>query len=194
MILIDDKLISDDVVEKQFVCNIKKCKGICCVEGDSGAPVEKSETKILKKIYPKIKKYLLEDGIKAIEEQGTFVDEPDDEYTPYATPLINGGACAYVNYEKDGTITCAIEKAWKDGVIDFQKPISCHLYPIRLKPMETVTAVNYDVWDICSDACKLGKSLKVPVYVFLKDALVRKFGTEFYETLEYAANEHQKEK
>ncbi|HRG34819.1 MAG TPA: DUF3109 family protein [Chitinophagales bacterium] len=191
MILIDDKLISDDVVEKQFVCNIKKCKGICCVEGDSGAPVEKSETKILKKIYPKIKSYLLPEGIKAIEEQGTFVKEDDDEYTPYATPLIDGGACAYVNYEQDGTITCAIEKAWKDGLVDFQKPISCHLYPIRLKPMDTVTAVNYDVWDICSDACKLGKNLKVPVYVFLKDALIRKFGQEFYDTLEYAASQHK---
>ncbi len=194
MILIDDKLISDDVVEQHFVCNIKKCKGICCVEGDSGAPVEKSETKILKKIYPKIKKYLLPEGIKAIEEQGTYVDEPDDEYTAYATPLIDGGACAYVNYEKDGTISCAIEKAWKDGVVDFRKPISCHLYPIRLKNMDTITAVNYDVWDICSDACKLGKSLKVPLYVFLKDALIRKFGKEFYETLEYAAKEHHQNK
>lgn len=193
MILIDDVLISDDVVEKQFVCNIKKCKGICCVEGDSGAPVEKAETKILKKIYPKIKKYLIPEGIKAIEAQGTFVDEPDDEYTSFATPLIEGGACAYVNYESNGTISCGIEKAWKDGVTDFQKPISCHLYPIRLKPMETVTAVNYDVWDICSDACKLGKSLKVPVYVFLKDALIRKFGDEFYETLDYAAK-HREEK
>lgn len=193
MILIDDVLISDDVVEKQFVCNIKKCKGICCVEGDSGAPVEKAETKILKMIYPKIKKYLIPEGIKAIEEQGTFVDEPDDEYTSYATPLIDGGACAYVNYETNGTISCGIEKAWKDGVTDFQKPISCHLYPIRLKPMDTVTAMNYDVWDICSDACKLGKSLKVPVYVFLKDALTRKFGEEFYETLHYAANNRDAE-
>ncbi len=189
MILIDDVLISDDVLEKQFVCNIKKCKGICCVEGDSGAPVELSETKVLKKIYPKIKNYLTKEGIAAIETQGTYVDEPDDEYTPFATPLINGGACAYVNYEKDGTITCGIEKAWKDGIIDFQKPISCHLYPIRLKPMETVIGVNYDVWDICSDACTLGEKLKVPVYAFLKDALIRKFGVEFYATLEQAAKE-----
>lgn len=193
MILIDDVLISDDVIEKQFVCNIKKCKGICCVEGDSGAPVEKSETKILKKIYPKIKSYLTPEGIAAIEAQGTFVDEPDDEYTPYATPLIDGAACAYVNYENDGTITCAIEKAWKDGVVDFQKPISCHLYPIRLKPMDSVTAMNYDVWDICSDACTLGKELKVPVYVFLKDAIIRKFGEEFYEVLDKVAKGEMEE-
>lgn len=187
MILIDDILISDDVIEKKFVCNLKKCKGICCIEGDSGAPVEKKETKILKKIYPKIKKYLTPEGIAAIEAQGTFVDEPDDEYTAYATPLIDGGACAYINYEKNGTISCGIENAWKDGVSNFQKPISCHLYPIRLKPMETVLAVNYDVWDICSDACSLGKKLDLPVYVFLKDALIRKFGEEFYDTLDQIA-------
>ena len=189
MILIDDVLISDDVVEKQFVCNIKKCKGICCVEGDSGAPVEKSETKILKKIYPKIKKYLLPEGIKAIEEQGTFVDEPDDEYTSYATPLIDGGACAYVNYEKDGTISCGKENACKGGDPVFQNPLVGLLHQNGMRHMEPVTAMNYDVWDICSDACKLGKNLKVPVYVFLKDALIRKFGEEFYETLDHAAHQ-----
>src|SRR4051812_10700809 len=187
MILIGDVLVSDDVMQKDFVCNIKKCKGVCCIEGDSGAPVEKEERKILKKIFPKIKNYLTPEGVKAIEEQGTSVDEDDDEYTPYATPLINGGACAYVNYEKDGTVVCGIEKAWKDGVVDFRKPISCHLYPIRIKPMDTVTAVNYDKWEICSDACTLGKKLKVPVYIFLKDALVRKFGQEFYDTLDQVA-------
>ncbi|HNF47797.1 MAG TPA: DUF3109 family protein [Chitinophagales bacterium] len=191
MILIDDILISDDVVEKEFVCNLKKCKGICCVEGDSGAPVEKAETKILKKIFPKIKKYLTAEGIAAIEKQGTYVDEPDDEYTSFATPLIDGGACAYINYADDGTIVCGIENAWRDGVVDFQKPISCHLYPVRIKPMETVTAVNYDVWDICSEACLLGKKLKVPVYVFLKDALIRKFGEDFYAALEYAAKDNE---
>lgn len=189
MILIDDILVSDDVVKKDFVCNIAKCKGICCVEGDSGAPVEAEERKILKKIYPKIKKYLTKEGIAAIEKQGTSVDEPDDEYTPYATPLIDGAACAYVNYEADGTIICGIEKAWKDGVIDFQKPISCHLYPVRIKPMESVTAVNYDRWDICKDACTLGKKLKVPVYVFVRPALERKFGKDFWLALDAAAKE-----
>jgi hypothetical protein len=192
MILIDDILVSDDVVKKDFVCNIAKCKGVCCVEGDSGAPVEADERKILKKIYPKIKKYLTKEGISAIEKQGTSVDEPDDEYTPYATPLIKGKACAYVNYEKDGTITCGIEKAWKDGVTDFQKPISCHLYPIRIKPMETVTAVNYDRWEICKDACTLGKKLKVPVYQFLKPALERKFGKDFYLALDTIAQDLEK--
>jgi hypothetical protein len=189
MILIDDVLVSDDVVKKDFVCNIAKCKGVCCVEGDTGAPVEPEERKILKKIYPKIKKYLTQEGIAAIEKMGTYVDEPDDEFTPYATPLIKGGACAYVNYEKDGTIICGIEKAWKDSVIDFQKPISCHLYPIRIKQMETVTAVNYDRWDICKDACTLGKKLKVPVYQFVRTALERRFGKDFYLALDTIAKE-----
>ncbi len=187
MILIDDVLISDDVIEKQFVCNLKKCKGICCVEGDSGAPLDKAETKILKKIFPKIKKYLTPEGIEAIEAQGTFVDEPDDEYTAYGTPLINGGACAYINYAEDGSYVCGIENAWKDGVVDFQKPISCHLYPIRMKQLDEVIAINYDVWDICNDACILGEKLKVPVYQFLKEPLIRKFGKDFYAALEYAA-------
>ncbi len=187
MIMIDDVLISDDVIEKQFVCNLDKCKGVCCIEGDSGAPIEKEERKILKKIYPKIKKYLTQDGIDAIEKQGTFVDEPEDEYTAYATPLIDGGACAYINYTADGTVVCGIENAYKDGVIDFQKPISCHLYPIRLKKMDTVIAMNYDYWDICNDACTLGRKLKIPVYQFLKAPIIRKFGSEFYEVLEQAA-------
>ena len=189
MILIDDILISDDLVKRDFVCNIKKCKGVCCLEGDSGAPVEADERKILKKIYPKIKKYLTKEGIAAIEKQGTSVDEPDDEYTPYATPLIKGKACAYVNYEKDGTVVCGIEKAWQDGVTGFQKPVSCHLYPVRIKKMETVTAVNYDRWDICSDACTLGKKLKVPVYQFVRPALERKFGKAFYLALDHIAKE-----
>ncbi|QQR99247.1 MAG: DUF3109 family protein [Sphingobacteriales bacterium] len=187
MIIIDDVLISDDVLEKQFVCNISKCKGACCIEGDSGAPVEKEERKILKKIFPKIKKYLTQEGIEAIEKQGTSVDEEDDEYASFATPLINGGACAYINYDENGTVVCGIEQAYRDGVIDYQKPISCHLYPIRLKRMDTMLAMNYDYWEICKDACTLGKKLKVPVYQFLKEPIIRKFGEEFYEILEQAS-------
>lgn len=189
MILIDDVLISDDVIEKPFVCDLEKCKGACCIEGDSGAPVEDEERAILEAVYPKIKKYLLPEGIKAIEEQGTWVDEPDDEYTAYATPLINGGACAYVNFDENNIAYCAIEKAYNDGIVDFKKPISCHLYPIRLKKMETVTAMNYDKWDICNPACKLGKKLKVPLYQFLKEPIIRKFGEEFYEVLEQVAQQ-----
>lgn len=188
MILIDDVLISDDIIEKQFVCNIDKCKGACCVEGDSGAPVADDERKILEEIYSKIKAYLTDEGIKAIEAQGTWVKESDDEYEPYATPLINGGTCAYVNFDEKGAAYCGIEKAYNDGIINFKKPISCHLYPIRLSKMETVIAMNYDVWDICKDACILGKKLKMPLYKFLKEPIIRKFGEEFYEVLEQVAN------
>lgn len=194
MILIDDVLISDDVVEKQFVCNLHACKGACCIEGDSGAPVEEDEIEMLQASLEYVLPYLTDAGRKAIAEQGVYIVEEDDEYTGLATPLINGGACAYIAYRPDGTVTCGIEEAYNDGKIEFKKPISCHLYPIRIKNYDTVMGVNYDEWDICNDACTLGKSLKVPVYKFLKDALVRKFGPEFYEVLELAAREHEEEK
>lgn len=190
MIIIDDVLISDDVLEKQFVCNLNKCKGACCIEGDSGAPIEKEERKILKKIFPTIQPFLTQEGIDAIEKQGTYVDETDDEYTAYATPLIDGGACAYINYDANGTVVCGIEQAYNAGVIKYQKPISCHLYPIRLKKMDTLLAMNYDVWDICKDACTLGKKLKIPVYQFLKTPIIRKFGNKFYKVLEQATKTH----
>ncbi|HUH74060.1 MAG TPA: DUF3109 family protein [Chitinophagales bacterium] len=191
MILIDDILISDDVIETQFVCNLKACKGACCIEGDSGAPIEEDEIELLQESIEHILPYLTPEGRKAIEEQGVYIVEEDDEYTGLATPLINGGACAYIAYKPDGVVTCGIEEAYNDGKINFRKPISCHLYPIRIKNYDTVIGVNYDEWDICSDACTLGKTLKVPVYVFLKDALIRKFGTEFYKVLEQAALEHE---
>lgn len=193
MILIDDILISDDVVEKQFVCNLNACKGACCIEGDSGAPVENDEIELLQNSIEQVLPYLTEAGKKAIEEQGVYIVEEDDEYTGLATPLINGGACAYIAYRPDGTVTCGIEEAYNDGKITFRKPISCHLYPIRIKNYDTVIGVNFDEWDICDDACTLGKSLQVPVYRFVKDALVRKFGPEFYEVLEQAAREHEEE-
>ncbi len=193
MILIDDILISDDVVEKQFVCNLKACKGACCIEGDSGAPVDEDEIEPLQKSLEFVLPYLTPAGRKSIEKQGVYIVEEDDEYTGLATPLIDGGACAYIAYREDGTATCGIELAYNDGKIDFRKPISCHLYPIRIKNYDTVIGVNYDEWDICNDACTLGKSLKVPVYVFLKEPLIRKFGPEFYEVLELAAKEHEEE-
>lgn len=193
MILIDDVIISDEVIEKAFVCNLNACKGACCLEGDSGAPLEEDEIPLLQKNLSKILPYLTEEGKAAIASQGVYVEEKDDEYTGYATPLINGGACAFIQYTENGTAACGIEMAWKDGASDFQKPVSCHLYPVRIKHYDTITAVNYDEWDICKDACTLGESLKVPLYVFVKDALVRKFGQEFYDVLTEAAKEHNNE-
>ena len=190
MIQIDDKLISEDLFSEEFVCNLAKCKGICCVEGDAGAPLDEDETKILDEIYPKIKSYLRSEGIQAIEEQGTYTLDFEGDLV---TPLVNNAECAYVIFDEKGYTKCAIEKAYEDGVIDWQKPISCHLYPIRVTEYSNFSAINYHEWDICSDACTLGKELGVKVYQFLKKPLIRKYGEEFYQTLSEAAEEWEKE-
>ncbi len=190
MIQIDDKLISEDLFSEEFVCNLAKCKGICCVDGDAGAPLDEDETKILDEIYPKIKSYLRPEGIQAIEEQGTYTLDFDGDLV---TPLVNNAECAYVIFDEKGYTKCAIEKAYEDGVIDWQKPISCHLYPIRITEYSNFSAINYHEWDICSDACTLGKELGVKVYQFLKKPLIRKYGEEFYQTLSEAAEEWEKE-
>ena len=190
MIQIDDKLISEDLFSEEFVCNLAKCKGICCVEGDAGAPLDEEETHILDEIYPKIKPYLRPEGIQAIEEQGTYTLDFEGDLV---TPLVNNAECAYVIFDEKGYTKCAIEKAYEDGVIDWQKPISCHLYPIRVTEYSNFSAINYHEWDICSDACTLGKELGVKVYQFLKKPLIRKYGEEFYQTLSEAAEEWEKE-
>ena len=190
MIQIDDKLISEDLFSEEFVCNLAKCKGICCVEGDAGAPLDEDETHILDEIYPKIKPYLRPEGIQVIEEQGTYTLDFEGDLV---TPLVNNAECAYVIFDEKGYTKCAIEKAYEDGVIDWQKPISCHLYPIRITEYSNFSAINYHEWDICSDACTLGKELGVKVYQFLKKPLIRKYGEEFYQTLSEAAEEWEKE-
>jgi hypothetical protein len=190
MIQIDDKLISEDLFSEEFVCNLAKCKGICCVEGDAGAPLDENETKILDEIYPKIKPYLRPEGIQAIEEQGTYTLDFEGDLV---TPLVNNAECAYVIFDEKGYTKCAIEKAYEDGVIDWQKPISCHLYPIRITEYSNFSAINYHEWDICSDACTLGKELGIKVYQFLKKPLIRKYGEEFYQTLSETAEEWEKE-
>ncbi len=191
MIQIEDKLISEEIFSEEFVCNLSKCKGICCVEGDAGAPLDKEEAQILENIYDKIKPYLTPEGIEAIEKQGKWEIDPNDG--EYVTPLINNAECAYVTYDERGYTKCAIEKAYEDGVIDWQKPISCHLYPIRVTEYSSFTALNYHEWEVCSDACTLGKELQVPVYKFLKTPLIRKYGESFYSELSDAAEEWQKE-
>ena len=177
-------LVSDDVVEKDFVCNLTACKGACCVEGEAGAPVEEEETKILNKIYKQVKPYLRKEGIKAIEQQGTFIDRNG----ALETPLVNGKECAYAIFKEDGTALCGIEAAYRDGATTFLKPISCHLYPVRISDYVESEAVNYHRWEICDDACTLGKELEVPVYKFVKEALIRKYGEQWYEELEENAS------
>ena len=191
MIEIDNKLLSSELFKKEFVCNLGACKGACCVEGNAGAPVEEHEVEILEKIYPKVAPYLTEKGRLAIDQQGTSVDGFGEK----ETPLIDGKECAYTIFEANGTAKCGIEQAHTDGVIDWKKPISCHLYPIRITKYTDFEALNYDRWSICSDACTLGEELKVPVYVFLKEPLIRKYGPEFYDEVKSAAdflkkNEH----
>lgn len=181
---VGDVLVSDEVFEKKFVCNIEKCKGACCVEGDLGAPLEEKELDILDDIYEEVKPYLDDIGIKAIEEQGKYVMDFQDEYS---TPVIDGKECAYAIYDDGGTLHCAIEQAYNDGKIKYKKPISCHLYPIRILNLSIGDALNYDEWSICSDACDFGEHLGVKVYQFLKDPLIRKYGKEWYQQLEVAA-------
>jgi Protein of unknown function (DUF3109) len=189
MYIIQDILVSDDVLKEQFLCNLNACKGACCWEGDLGAPVALEERAILDAVYPKIKSYLTPAGIAAIEAQGTstLIEEDESAYEDYATTLIEGGPCAFITYEANGIAKCGIEKAYLDGVVDFKKPISCHLYPIRVSNNGYYDSLNYDRWDICSDACQAGKEAKLPVYQFLKDPLVRRFGLDFYEELDAAA-------
>ena len=187
MIQIDDKLISEDIFSEEFVCNLSKCKGACCVEGDVGAPLDKSETLILERIFDQVKPYLRPEGVAAIEKQGTWAIDPSDN--DFVTPMVEGKECAYVIFDEKGITKCGIEKAYEDGAVDWQKPISCHLYPIRVDEYRTFTALNYHKWEICCDACTLGRELKVPIYKFVKTPLIRKYGEEFYQTLCDAADE-----
>lgn len=191
MIQIEDKLISEEIFSEEFVCNLTKCKGACCVAGDVGAPLEKYETEILNKIFDKVKPYLRPEGALALEAQGKWTIDPLDG--DYVTPLVNDEECAYVIFDEKGITKCGIEKAYEDGAVDWQKPISCHLYPIRVTEYSTFTALNYHEWEICAPACTLGKELQVPVYKFLKTPLIRKYGEEFYETLSDAALEWNRE-
>lgn len=183
MIQIDDKVISSEILENKFCCDIVKCKGLCCVHGSSGAPLLKSEIEVLNQIWPQVKPYLTNSGYNAILQQGTSVIDSDGDNV---TPLVDGKECAYVIFD-NGIATCAIEKAWFDKKVEFRKPISCHLYPIRVTDYETFTALNYNVWDVCKPARELGEKKNIPIYKFLKEALIRAYGKEFYDQLEEAA-------
>jgi hypothetical protein len=188
MFQIGKTIVSEDILEKEFVCNLSACKGACCVDGDAGAPLSLEETKILESIYPKVKSFLRKEGIAAIETQGTWRKGTDGDLE---TPLIDEKDCAYVIYDGK-TALCGIEQAYNQGVIDWKKPVSCHLYPIRVKDFTEFAAVNYDKWEICDDACSLGKELEVPVYKFVKEALIRRFGEDWYMELEKVAQEIKK--
>ena len=184
MIQIDDKIISFDVFEKQFVCDLSACKGECCVEGDAGAPLTNKELDILPHIYDEVKPYMRDEGITEIEKQGFFVVDGDDDNT---TPLVNNKECAFVVFDENEIAKCTIEQAYNDGKIDFKKPISCHLFPIRIKEYRDFDAINYESIKICKPACDCGEKLQIPVYSFLKEPLIRLYGEEWYGKLLEAA-------
>ncbi|NOZ35100.1 MAG: DUF3109 family protein [Chlorobi bacterium] len=184
MIQIEKTLISNDLIEKKFVCNLNACKGICCVEGDSGAPLEEKERTFIDNEFEIIKPFLRKEGVKAIEENGKYYIDSEHDYV---TTLVNGKECAYAVFEENGTASCGIEKAFISGKSSLRKPISCWLYPIRIKKIQNLCAVNYDVWDICKKAVINGEKLGVPVYKFLKEPLIKKFGEEWFKQLDYYA-------
>ena len=186
LVEIQDKIISTQIFDKQFVCDLSACKGACCIEGNGGAPVTQEEVQIIEQNLTKILPYMRPEGIAAVTASGVVYQ--DGDFEP-ATTLVNGKECAFVYFDQTKTAKCAIEKAHREGKIDFIKPISCHLYPIRTKKFSEYTALNYEKWDICAPACACGEKLDVPVYKFLKEPLTRAFGPEFYKELEIVAKE-----
>jgi len=191
MLVIQDVLISEDIVEEKFLCDLNACKGVCCSAGDYGAPVEKAEMEMITKFLPHLEPYLA-DVSKAYLTDGqpfTYYKEPG----VWGTSCHKDGDCIFLNRDMLGIAYCTVEKAWRDGVIPVNKPVSCHLYPIRISANEIAgfEAWNYDRWDICKAACERGKKEKMPLYQFVKDAIIRKKGVEFYEELEAAAQYHE---
>ncbi len=184
-------LISEDLFEKRFVCDLGACKGACCVEGESGAPLEPEEAEQIEKLWPEFRSYIPEKGRQAVAEQGFSVIDEDGDLV---TPLVDGRKeCAFTIFE-NGIALCGIEKAWKDGRIPFRKPISCHLYPIRIEKLKFHEGLNYHQWNLCKPARACGAKLDVPVFRFLKDALIRKYGEAWYAELEGIYAEWEKER
>jgi hypothetical protein len=188
LIAIENVLISDEVVASQFVCDLGKCKGGCCEDGDAGAPLAKEELEMVNKTYEIVKAYMTKEGIAETERNGHY--QYDREFG-WVTPTVEGKICAYGFRDKQGVIMCAFEKAFNEGKTEWKKPVSCHLYPIKVKKTKEYEMVNYEPREtMCGPACVLGKKLKIPVYVFLKEALIRKYGEDFYGVLEQVAGEY----
>jgi hypothetical protein len=189
LVEIGDKIVSSEIFERKFVCDLNACKGACCIHGDAGAPLKLEEIGMLEDSLEEIKPYMRPEGVKAVEEQGVFY--MDEENEPVTT-LVNGGECAFVFFDEKGITKCAVEQAYREGKTTFIKPISCHLYPIRVKRFNEFQALNYDRWSICAPACACGEELNVSVFRFLKEPLIRAFGEGFYKELELVDRELKK--
>lgn len=182
MIIVGDAIISEEIFDQHFVCDLNACKGACCVEGESGAPLDADEISKLEEVYEDVKPYMTKAGINAIEKEGLYQMDHDGDLV--TTLVYEHAECAFVYYDETNTAKCALEKAYLDGKTTWKKPISCHLYPIRLTNLQEYIGVNYHRWPICAPACECGSKLQVPVYKFLKEPLIRKFGEEWYQMLE----------
>lgn len=189
MIQIGDKIVSTELFDNHFVCHLEKCKGMCCVYGDAGAPLDEEESKTLENDWHKVKPFLRKEGIAALEEKGAWEFDGDGDKV---TPLMGHDDCAYSIID-NGIARCGIENAFFSEVITFRKPISCHLYPIRLSKIGENIALNYHRWDVCKPARKLGLEYDLPVFRFLKDALIRAFGEEFYDEMERVYEDWRKQ-
>lgn len=185
MIIIDNVVVSDEFLNAQFSCNLACCKGRCCVEGDAGAPLEPEEVGLIEEYFDDIKPYMRPEGIAVVEENDVF---DYDDCGDLVTPLVNDEECVYVYFHDNGTALCAIEKAYLEGKIDFWKPISCHLYPIRLVEKDGLTHIMYHEWSVCVSAKRKGERDGIPLYKYLKAPLIRRFGAEWYDKLVAAIN------
>lgn len=181
MIIHENTLLSEDIFEKHFICDLSKCKGACCIEGEFGAPLLKEEIPLIESELENIKPYLTAKSIEDISKRGVWEMDIDKEEVTTCLPT---GECNFSFRDAEGVLSCGIELAWKEGKSQFRKPISCHLYPIRISKVGEYQALNYHRWEVCKPACKLGDKHKVPVFKFLKDALTRRFGKEWYTELE----------
>jgi hypothetical protein len=186
MVQIGDVVVAPDVFTEKFICNLDACKGECCIEGDAGAPVEKEELEPLEKALPVVWDDLSPEARAVIEKQGVYYKDREGDLV---TSIVNDKDCVFTCYDERGRCFCAIEKAYRTGKVDFHKPVSCHLYPIRVSDYGPYKAVNYHKWDICHAATLLGRKENVPVYQFLKEPLIRKFGEAWYAELETVAKE-----
>lgn len=186
MVQIDDVIVSFDIFKEKFYCDINACKGECCIEGDAGAPLESKEVELLEKVLPVIWDDLSDEAKAIINKQGVCYKDVDGDLV---TSIVNGKDCVFTCYDDKGYCLCAIEKAYRDGKTDFYKPISCHLYPIRVGKYGSYKALNYHRWNVCKAAVLLGEKKNTPIYKFLKEPLIRSFGEEWYTELEIAAKE-----